>query len=311
MIDLKNRKICVTGAAGFVGHHLCDDLARCGADVTGVDRVDPQATKNGNGKVNFIRDDIISPNSSTETLKESEVVVHLAGIANPRVCNSDPQLAFEVNVEGTKRVLEQCISAKRFVFASTIVVYGDQNEVPIKETSPANAKDVYGMIKLMGEQLSKMYHYKYGIPVTILRFANSYGPYQNKDYLIPSLIRQALEEKRIEIWDERPVRDFIYIKDLTAAIVNILRQDVTANETLNVGMGRGYSTQEMAVMISGILNVPYVKLDKKQDVPLKLVCDISKIRSLTGWEPKVGHDQGLRATIDYYLSLINSKEKKG
>ncbi len=302
-MDLADQRICVTGASGFLGYHLTSALLNEGARVLAMDIVEnPKLSmaRATHGKLTFVRSDIQRP-AKGDFWSDLFAVIHLASLAEPRLCNSDPDLAFRINVEGVKEVLRLSSQAQRFVFASTCMVYGEQAEIPIRENAAPNAKDVYALTKLIGEDLCKIFHYRYGLPYTILRFGNSYGPFQSQAYLIPSLINQALEEGKIEVWDPKPIRDFTYVVDTVQAIVRVLKTEVTANEVLNIGTGRGQSTKEIARILSGLLNVPWVQVDKKMDVVSKLVVDISKVKSLTGWSPKFSHEEGLRSTVDHYL----------
>ncbi len=306
-MELTGQTACVTGVSGFLGFHLAQELLSAGATVVGIDKArNPTLMKKFEGKAEFIfvEDDIQKVNDSSKWLDKADIVVHLAGLAIPKVCNSDPDLAMRINVDGTKEILSHSLGAKRFIFASTGMVYGDQDEIPIRETATTSARDVYALTKLIGENLCKIYHYRYGLPFTILRFGNSYGPSQAKDYLIPSLMNQGLSEGKIEVWDAKPIRDFIYVKDVVEAIVSILKTEVTCDEILNVGTGRGCSTKEIAEIISRQLSVPWVEINRKQDVPAKLVLDIAKVKSLTGWSPRFSHQKGLEATVADCLQSV-------
>lgn len=308
-MNLKNKNVCVTGASGFIGSYLCRALLKNGANVIAIDTIISDKLKdvqsNSMEALKFIKEDISKIETLRSVLVDVQVMIHLAGVASPRVCNANAHVGYMMNVEGTKKVLDFAHHVSRFVFPSSLAVYGEHEGKVLKETDNTNGRDLYSLTKIMGECLCKSYHYMYDMPFTIMRFANTYGPHQASNYLIPSLILQGINEGKIDVWDARIVRDFIFVEDTINAIIKALQNDSTVNEIFNVGTGVGYSTKEVTERLAKMLNATWKDVHKLQDVPISLVPDPSKISKVTGWEPSYTLEEGLKKTVDYY----NSKKK--
>lgn len=310
-MNLKNKNVCVTGASGFIGTFLCEALIQNGANVTAVDTILSDNLKrvqsNSNEKLKFVKEDILKIDNMRSILVDMQIMIHLASVASPRVCNSNAEVGYQMNVDGTKKILEYSHHVSRFIFPSSQAVYGEHEEKIQKESDNTNGQDLYSLTKIMGESLCKAYNYMFKMPYTILRFGNTYGHYQASNYLIPSLILQGINEGKIEVWDPRIIRDFIFVEDTINAIIQALKNESTINQTINVGTGVGYSIKEVVEMISNQLDVPWKDLQKYQDVPISLILDNSKITQLTGWKPNYSIEQGLEKTVNYYKSISSEK----
>ena len=141
-----------------------------------------------------------------------------------------------------------------------------------------------------------------------MRFSNTFGPHQASNYLIPSLILQGINEGKIEVWDPRIIRDFIFVEDTINAIIKALQNDSTANEIFNVGTGVGYSIKEVTETLAKMLNVTWKDAHKFQDVTISLVPDPSKITKFTGWKPSHSLEEGLKKTVDYFNTIKRTKK---
>lgn len=306
-MKLKNKKICITGGAGFLGSHLCRKLVSANNRVIVLDNFSTGSMDNLEGlerEIEIIKADIRDLSAIRDALSRSDIVYHLAAIANLRTCSQDLDLAFEVNVGGTKNVLSCCSNVERVVFPSSITVYGSAKYVPIDEEHPIEPLDPYSVTKLIDEYLIKMYNIQHGIPFTITRNCNAFGPNQIRDFLIPTLITQGLVEKQIEIWDPRPVRDFIFVDDVISAFIRVVESEATRNQICNLGTGRGFSAGELADIISNLLGVTWVDAKKPQAVSPKLVSNATKIRALTEWKPETSMEAGLRMTVEYWKDFL-------
>jgi len=295
-----------TGAGGFLGTHLCERLVDEGASVRAIDNFYNGSQEN----IDEIRDDITTitadiRNADEETFQGLDVVFHFAAIANPRTCQSNRDLAFDINVEGTRKVFEACNDAnvERVVFFSSAAVYGAPQKLPIAETHSLNGRDPYAMSKKIGEDLSEMYHEQTEIDVFIVRNFNIFGPRQTEDYLIPTLVTQADDDEEIEIWTADSARDFTYVEDAVDAFMAIADTSGLAGEPVNVGSNMEVGSRELADRIAEEFGgVSVVNLDKDNVDESRLVCDNTKLRETTDWKPSVGFDRGLARTIDWYLS---------
>lgn len=306
-MKLDNKTVCVTGAAGFLGLHLCRRLLGQGAKVIALDNYaigSPTTLASLPGPIKIKEGDIRRPETIREPLAQADVVYHLAAIANPRTCQRDFPLAFDVNVHGTANVLEACQNAERFVFLSSIMVYGEPRYLPIDDQHPLEGRDPYSASKIICEHLVKIANYIHKLPYTIVRNSNSYGPYQGNDYLAPTLIRQGLERRSIEIWDPRTIRDFLFVDDTVEALVRMVETESASGEIINLGSGLGVSAGEMADVISKQLGVPWVDVKKPAPVSSKLIADTTKLKALTGWQQQVSLEEGIARTIEYFRKVV-------
>lgn len=306
-MKLQDKTVCVTGGSGFIGNHLCRALmSRCAKVIALDDFSVGQKERLADiaGNVEIVMVDIRDREKLEAPIKKSQVVFALAAIANPRTCQQDFTRTFDVNILGTSNILSHCADVERVVFPSSIMVYGEPRYLPLDDRHPIDARDPYSTSKIMCEQLCKVYNYMDKIPYTIVRNCNIFGPGQDSDYLIPTLILQGLTAEKIEIWDPRTIRDFLYIDNCVDAYIRILGSDSTVGETMNLGSGQGIAAGELAEMVCQRLNTTWVDVKKPSPVSSKLIGDISKIKALTGWEPRVSLAEGLDRTIAYFKSTV-------
>jgi len=303
-LKLENKNICITGADGFIGSHLCESLLRKGANITAIDLGFKSNLKtlqsSDHGNLEFVIGDILKMSNLKSVLSNKDIIIHLAAISSTRICNQDPKNGYLTNVEGTRIILENFDHDTRFVFPSSMTVYGDQGTKLLQETDNTIGNDWYSKTKIMGEYFCQAYHHLKGLSYTILRFSNNFGPGQSSNFLVPEFIYQALTNGEIEILDTRMIRDFIYVHDCVNAIIKVLENDSTINQIINIGSGKQYSTKDIAEHISKILNSTWSDLHKPQNAPIMLALDISKIKKLTNWKPEYSLIDGLKETIDYF-----------
>lgn len=295
------KSVLITGAAGFVGTHLCARLAAEGARVVGADNFSfarPDRPASGASGYELVTLDLRQPDATKALLERTQpdVIYHMAAIANPRTCKQDFPLAFEVNVVGTRNVLQFAPPAARFVFMSSAAVYGPPEYLPIDENHPRRGSDPYSVTKIMGEDLALAYQRNYNRDVAIVRNFNSYGVGQTGDYIVPQLIRQALTERKIEIWDPRTVRDLMYIDNTVDALLAIASSG--QKTVVNVGAGRGMTVGELASTIAGRLGstIPVVDLKKAVLGSPALVSNNERLRAMD-WSERVGFEDGIERTI--------------
>jgi nucleoside-diphosphate-sugar epimerase len=306
--------VLVTGSSGFIGSHLCDHLSTIlGCKVVGIDSSPPKFNTVGDSitinnpissttDFSFKQVDISNRDEIEDVYNEDEFdfVFHLAALANPRTCKSNFDLAFNVNAVGTKNIIEKSKDKSRLVFMSSAAVYGNPQKVPISETHPMNGNDPYAITKIMGEDLCTCFMDNYEHDICIGRNFNTFGERQAEDYIIPTLIKQALIEHRIEIWNSGPIRDFMYIKDALNALIIIAEHGETG-KIYNIGTGKGIRIGELADMVRDIVDEHLLVKDLKKSVlgSTELVADNGKLCSL-GWGPKVGFYEGLRRTVNWF-----------
>jgi dTDP-glucose 4,6-dehydratase len=303
-------RIVVTGAAGFIGSHLCETLLARGDSVIGIDNL---ITGDLNNIAHlraldfqFIRHDVTQ---YIDVDGPVDYVLHWASPASPVDYLELPIQTLKVGSLGTHNALGLA-KAKRatFVLASTSEVYGDPLEHPQKETywghvNPIGPRGVYDEAKRFAEAITLAYHRTHGVDTKIVRIFNTYGPRMRlrDGRAVPAFVSQALANEDVTVFgDGTQTRSFCYVTDLVRGIVSLM--DGKTNEPVNIGNPHEVTIEEIARTIvrlvgskSKIVYRPLPVDDPKQRKP-----DITRARTLLGWEPQVGLEEGLKKSIDYF-----------
>jgi UDP-glucose 4-epimerase len=278
----KGRTVLVTGGDGFVGSSLVSRLEKEGAVVTTLSKK--------NGRVDRHYNVDVSKPIPLNYFRDCEVVFHLAGIADPKICERDPYRAFSVNTVGTLNILEACRKSniEKVVFSSSAHIYGRPLYVPIDEKHPAMPISVYGYSKAAAEHICMSYG------TTILRFFNIYGPNQKGNFLIPTIMSQ-LEKGEITLRNFSSKRDFVYIDDVVDAL--ILAADL-GNGLFNIGSGVSHSVKEIALTVCSVAKKqPKLREIGKNSGIQNLVADIKKAKKMLKWRPKTSLESGLKEVL--------------
>jgi len=316
-------RVLLTGAAGFLGSHLCDRLLAEGHEVVGMDNFVTGSRENlthliKNQKFSFIRHDVTEPINLPGKL---DAVMHFASPAspNPRSPFGYPNLPVETlkaGSLGTFNTLDLALIKKaRFLFASTSEVYGDPLEHPQSETywghvDPVGPRSMYDEAKRFSEALIMAYYRSKGADTRIVRIFNTFGPRMHLDdgRVVPNLIQQALRSEPLTIYgDGLQTRSFCFVDDLVDGVYRLLLSG--EHLPVNIGTPNETSIIEFAGMINHLtgntVGVDYQPGNRLGDDPQMRCPDISRARTLLGWEPKVSLEAGLLRTITYF------KEKLG
>ncbi len=235
---------------------------------------------------------------------QPEIVLHLAAIHFIPYCNKHPFEASDINIRGTMNLLKAikaCGSVKQFFFASTAAVYPILDG-PIPETAETKPLDIYGLTKLVGEELSEKFHQETGTPTIICRFFNAFGPNETNPHLIPEIQQQVNDGKRtIKLGNLDPKRDFIHTSDMANAIDALLQHVKSGFEIFNLGRGIEYSVVEVVNAFQAHLQKPIqIEVDPERVRKVErmhLLSDISKITRYTGWKPGVSLEEGIETLI--------------
>ena len=290
-------RILITGGAGFIGKNLIEELRRQDYEVVNLSRGSQVE------KIENINIDIRDGDISQLDEYKFKYVIHLAGVSSAKEATSKKDETIETNLGGTKKLLEYFADRdlKKFIFMSSINVYrGGGKLIEASDDLVDENGSIYAYSKLLSEEECDKYRSK--MPVLTFRLTNAYGPYQRRSSrpnLIPQVIPQAINEKKIEIYNGNFSRDFIYISDVVNALISGLQQDFTG--TLNLGTGMATKTLEIAKRVAEIADVEWEDLKKNIKDPLELVPDTTLIRKSLGWESQVGLEEGLRRTWEYYV----------
>ena len=309
------KKILITGATGFVGSHLTELCVAKGFEVVAFDRYNPnynlgwlEKSKYRND-INFAFGDIRDYDSVLKTMKGCKIVFHLAALIGIPYSYLSPQAYLKTNVEGTLNILESSkhLDIEQTIITSTSEVYGSAKYVPIDEKHPISAQSPYSASKISADQLTLSYYNSFQLPIKIIRPFNIYGPRQSSRAVIPSIIIQALNNKKeIKLGNVEPSRDFTYVTDTCNAFLDILKIKNFFGNTLNVGSNNEYTINDIAKKILEKLNSkanikkePQRTRSPNSEV-VRLVCDNSKILKNTQWKPKVKIEKGLDMTINWF-----------
>jgi dTDP-glucose 4,6-dehydratase len=307
-------RVVITGAAGFIGSHLAETLLDLGYSVVGIDNLLTGDVANiahlANRDFLFIKHDVTNYIYIDGPV---DVVLHWASPASPLDYLELPIPTLKVGALGTHKALGLAKAKNaRFVLASTSEVYGDPLEHPQKETywgnvNPIGPRGVYDEAKRFAEAMTVAYHRYHGVDTKIVRIFNTYGPRMrvNDGRAVPTFIPQALRGEDISIFgDGSQTRSFTYISDLVDGVVRLMTSDV--NEPVNIGNPHEMTIEEIARTIirmtgskSQLVYKPLPTDDPKVRQP-----DITRARTLLGWEPKVHLEEGLTRTIDYFRKKL-------
>ena len=302
-------RILITGGAGFLGSHLVAELESRGHTVVVVDNLSTGRRENlANTGATLIHADMGDPQVE-DLLRGCDVVFHLAAVTSVQESESDPRRAIEINTLATLKLAEWSAEAKvqRFVFFSSAAVYGEPERVPTPENFPAAPKNIYGMTKFDGEVVLRIAGEKYGLPWTVIRAFNAYGPRQRRDSqyaaVIPAFITAILRGELIKIFgDGHQTRDFVFAPDVAKIAADLAEHDGAVGKIINLGTGTQTSILALANKIAGIMGAPgYPKKflpPKKEDIRHS-AADISLLKSL-GLAPKTPLDEGLSLTVQHF-----------
>ncbi len=312
---MPDRKALVTGAAGFIGSHLCERLLADGWAVTGIDNFDdfydPQIKRRNvakcltSGNFRLVESDIRDTTSLDKAVgKGVEVVVHLAAKAGVRPSIAEPVLYADVNVTGTVALLESARTHKigKFIFGSSSSVYGNNEKVPFCEDDNVDFPiSPYAATKKAGELICHTYHHLCGMSVTCLRFFTVYGPRQRPDLAIHKFARLIEQGKPIPVYgDGSMMRDFTYIDDIIDGIIAAIDKCSGFN-IYNLGESRPISVNDLIARIEKALG----KKALKEHLPLqpgdveRTYADVTKASKYLGYRPSTDIDTGLREFVKW------------
>ena len=309
-MKFQNKRVLVTGGAGFIGSEVVSQLLTNGYFVTILDNFSSgkkQYLPKSNKKLKVIKGDIRDKKSVKKAVTDQEVVIHLAAL--PFIPDSFyyPGDFFDVNTNGSINMLWNSIksrSVETFVHISTSEVYGSAQTVSMNENHPTTPHSTYAVSKLAGDRAAFTLHKENGFPVVIIRPFNSYGPRFTEPYIIPEIMSQILNNsKEIILGNVRTSRDFTYVQDTASAIIKSMIEKKANGEIINVGSGTEISILNLAKKILKIAKKKTkIKYDKSRERPYdvnRLNCNNKKAKKILKWSPKISMDKGLSQTFSW------------
>lgn len=316
MADLRGKRVVVTGADGFIGSHLVEALLEEGAIVKalvcynsfgnwGLLEDVPNIGKN----CEIVLGDIRDPHFCQRLLESQDTVFHLAALINIPYSFAAPTAYFDTNVLGTVNLLEAARTKgiKRFINTSTSETYGSALYSPMDENHPLQAQSPYAASKVGADKAAISYYLSFGLPVTVVRPFNNFGPRQSARGVIPTMITQLLAPniEKVKLGSLSPIRDYLYVKDTAKAFILASLSKKTIGEVVNLGTGKGWSIGDIYKLASQLTAIkkPVIMDDSRvrpgKSEVWKLICDSRKFKKLTGWSPQVSFEEGLKETISW------------
>ncbi|MCD4781602.1 MAG: NAD-dependent 4,6-dehydratase LegB [Candidatus Omnitrophica bacterium] len=311
------KKVLVTGADGFIGSHLVEDLVAQGFNVKAFVYYNSFNTwgwldsipKDILEEIDVFAGDVRDPNGVKEALKGCDMVFHLAALIGIPFSYHSPDSYVDTNVKGTLNILQSARDSgtKRILVTSTSEVYGTAQYVPIDEQHPRQAQSPYSATKIAADSLAESFYRSFDLPVTIVRPFNTFGPRQSARAIIPTVITQALTgKKEIKLGDLRPSRDLNYVQDVCQAFIQIAKCEETRGMDLNIARGEDITVGDLAQEVirltgSGAKIVcDQQRLRPERSEVMRLCGDNKKIKELTGWSPSTSLQEGLKQTIEWF-----------
>jgi len=327
-MKFNKKKILVTGADGFIGSHLAEELICRNYNVKAfvhynsfnswgwLDHSPPEIKKS----LEIFSGDIRDPHAMTEALKDCDIVFHLAALIGIPYSYHSPDSYIDTNIKGTLNIVQAArkLEIEKIVHTSTSEVYGSAIFVPITEEHPLQGQSPYSASKIGADQVAMSFYSSFNTPVTIIRPFNTYGPKQSARAIIPAVIIQiARGKKKIKLGSLHPTRDFSYIKDIVQAFIAVGKSDRSIGEVLNAGSNFEISIKDTAEIIAKSMHADIeIITDNKRIRPKKsevnrLWADNKKIRKLTGWKPeyvgKEGFKRGISETVKWFIKSNKTK----
>lgn len=308
-------KVVVTGGAGFIGSHVVDALLERGDEVTIVDNLRSTEGSLRNiehctDRVQFIEAGIYAHVAYALAFNAADYVIHLAALRAVLASMETPHEYIDVNIDGTLRVLETArdVKIKRVVFSSSSSVYGDSVELPQKEGKEGVCLSPYAFTKKAGEELMLMFNATYGLETVCLRYFNVFGPRQDPESryatVIPKFILHNMKREPCPIYgDGEQTRDFTYVSNVVEGTLKALTAPKAVGRIINLADGEGISVNRLHALIQKQLGVsiPSVHEPAKPGEARHTRADNTLAKELLGYEGRVGFEEGLGRTVDYFL----------
>jgi len=326
-MNLKNKRILLTGADGFIGSHLAERLLEEGCQIRAfvyynsfnswgwLDSL-PKETKD---KLEIFSGDIRDPNGVRTAMKDIDIVFHLAALIAIPFSYHSPDSYIDTNVKGNLNIIQAAkdLGVQRVLVTSTSEVYGTAKFVPITEEHPKQPQSPYSASKIGADCIADSFYRSFDLPLTIVRPFNTYGPRQSARAVIPTIITQLLNGmQEIKLGDITPTRDLLYVKDTVNGFVEIAKSDALIGQEVNIATQSEITIGELAQeMINQINPKAIITSDDQRLRPAKsevfrLFGSNEKLKQYTNWEQKHTLAQGIAQTIEWFKKPENLSKYK-
>jgi UDP-glucose 4-epimerase len=319
MTSWSEARVLITGGLGFIGSNLAHRLVAEGARVTLCDAMiegyggNPANIREIQDRVSVDTSDVRDTSAMERLVRGQDVIFHLAAQVSHVMSLSNPYPDIDINIKGTAVILEACRKANPEVLlvrSGTRGQYGPAVQLPVSEQTPSDPRGIYEISQLSAEMICRTYTRIHGIRTVPLRLTNVYGPRGQMRHshfgVVNWFVRLALEERPIPIFGSgRIVRDFLYVDDCVDALLLAAREPKAVGEILNVGHDKASTFLEVAKILRELVPTTTIEFtefspERKAQEPGDFLSDITKIRGLLGWEPRVDLREGLARTVEFY-----------
>ena len=326
-MELKNKKVLITGADGFIGSHLVERLIDEGCKVKAFCYYNSfnswgwidSFPKEKLDQIEIFTGDIRDPNGVRTAMKGCEIVFHLAALIAIPYSYHSPDSYVDTNIKGTLNIVQAAkdLGIQKVMVTSTSEVYGTAQYVPIDEKHPRQGQSPYSATKIGADHLADSFFRSFNLPVTIVRPFNTYGPRQSARAVIPTIITQLLAgKKEIKLGAIHPTRDLLFVKDTANGFVEIAKSDKTIGEEINIATSSEITVGDLAQKIINIINpsakivTDDIRLRPEKSEVERLFGSNKKILEITNWKQNVSLDEGLKLTIDWFSKSENLQRYK-
>lgn len=320
-------KILVTGADGFIGSHLTEELVRRGHSVRAFVHYNSfnswgwldHAPKALRDNLDVFAGDIRDPHGVRQAMQGCDTVMHLAALIAIPYSYHSPDTYVDTNIKGTLNILQAAreLGVRKLIHTSTSEVYGTARFVPITEEHPLQGQSPYSATKIAADQLAMSFYCSFATPVAIIRPFNTYGPRQSARAVIPTVITQiAAGRRKIRLGALHPTRDFNYVMDTVEGFIAVAESDKTVGEVVNSGSNHEISIGDTVKLIAEIMGTEIeietdqVRLRPEKSEVERLWAENAKIERLTGFKPHTTLREGLEKTIEWFTNPDNLKQYK-
>jgi NAD dependent epimerase/dehydratase len=315
-------KILVTGAGGFIGSHLIEELVRQGEEVRALVRYNSRderglledLPKEIQDQIEVVPGDLKDPDGVKKAVKGCSKVFHLGALIAIPYSYVHPFDFIQTNVIGTAHLLNACLEEnvlERIVHTSTSEVYGTAQYIPIDEKHPLQAQSPYAASKIAADKLAESYHLSFGLPIATIRPFNTFGPRQSLRAIIPTIISQAIENEKIRLGNTKPRRDFLFVKDTVRGFIQLGKCDEAIGKVVNIGRGMDISVEELVKKIVNLIGKKSeIEIEDRRIRPeksevMQLLSDTRLANKLFLWAPQYTLEEGLRETIEWYRKNLS------
>lgn len=330
-MDLTKQRVLVTGADGFIGSHLTEELVSLGCNVRAFVYYNSfnswgwldHSPKDIRDSLEIFSGDIRDPHGVKEAMKGCDIVLHLAALIAIPFSYHSPDTYVDTNVKGTLNIVQAAreLGVEKVIHTSTSEVYGTAQFVPITEDHPLQGQSPYSASKIGADQIAMSFYSSFDTPIAIIRPFNTYGPRQSARAVIPTIITQIANGKRkLKLGSLHPTRDFNYVQDTVHGFIAIAESEKSIGEVINIGSNFEISigeTVELIVEVMGVdieIEAEDQRLRPEKSEVERLWADNSKAQKLIGWEPEYGSrdgfKRGLKETAEWFVDSENIKGYK-